>query len=123
MEWLDQAKCKDQRPAVFFPTQGGDAATPKRICMACPVRQQCLDYALAQPELTGIWGGTSHRQREKIRWASPTPGKQRVARCGTESGYTRHRRWGEDPCDACKAAHALAWRERNDKRRRNAGTA
>jgi hypothetical protein len=36
----------------------------------------------------------------------------RTAQCGTDSGYYRHRRkLNEEPCDACKAAHAARWRE------------
>ena len=27
--------------------------------------------------------------------------------CGTESGYQRHRYYGETRCEACKAAHRL----------------
>jgi WhiB family redox-sensing transcriptional regulator len=34
--------------------------------MACPVRAQCLDYALETHQLFGIWGGLSERQRRHL---------------------------------------------------------
>jgi hypothetical protein len=34
------------------------------------------------------------------------------ARCGTDSGYYRHRRHGEPACTACLAAHATTGRVR-----------
>ena len=39
--------------------------------------------------------------------AAESPKRRRVAECGTESGYQRHRRTLRDtPCDACKEAHS-----------------
>jgi hypothetical protein len=35
------------------------------LCGACPVRQDCLDFALTKPELVGVWGGTTQAER---RW-------------------------------------------------------
>ena len=47
--------------------------TPDRTavdaCAGCPVRQQCLEYALADPSLVGLWGGTTERERRTIRRA------------------------------------------------------
>ena len=36
-------------------------------CADCPVHEECLAYALAQPDLVGVWGGTTERERRKIR--------------------------------------------------------
>jgi len=33
----------------------------------CEVRSECLDYALANDERFGIWGGLSERERRKLR--------------------------------------------------------
>ena len=33
------------------------------ICFGCVVQAECLNYAMQAPDLTGIWGGTSHRER------------------------------------------------------------
>lgn len=67
--WARQALCKEMDPEIFFP-HAGDQATciiAKRICHQCPVKQPCRDYALADPKLNGIWGGTTYRDRLKIR--------------------------------------------------------
>ena len=50
------------------------AVTPaeaKKVCLACPVRKQCLDYALANDERFGIWGGLSERERRKLKNGQP----------------------------------------------------
>ena len=38
------------------------------ICAACPVRRQCLDFALNNPlGQYGIWGGTTAYERRRMR--------------------------------------------------------
>lgn len=37
------------------------------MCAACPVRQDCLEQALATSERHGVWGGLSERERRRIR--------------------------------------------------------
>ncbi len=39
----------------------------KKICFECPYQRRCLEYALKNPELIGIWGGTTEYQRRRIR--------------------------------------------------------
>ena len=68
--WMDLALCREVDPDLFFPEQndGGDRSTPaKRICMGCDVKAQCLEYALANDERFGIFGGLSERQRREIK--------------------------------------------------------
>ena len=70
MRWQDQALCAEIDPDMWFPGKGHHhtAKTAKRICQQwCPVREPCLAYAIAHPELIGIWGGTSTRERQRIR--------------------------------------------------------
>jgi WhiB family redox-sensing transcriptional regulator len=52
---------------TFFPERGSSTKEAKAVCELCPVRQKCLDYALMNGEKFGIWGGTSERERRKIR--------------------------------------------------------
>lgn len=40
-------------------------------CDACPVRQECLDHALANRTLTGVWAGTTSVDRRRIRQETP----------------------------------------------------
>ena len=65
--WMLEAKCLDADPEAFFPEKGGSTREAKRICAICPVREECLDYALANEERFGIWGGLSERERRRAK--------------------------------------------------------
>lgn len=67
VDWMADANCRGMNPAVFHPERGRSAGEIKAICEDCPVKIECLDMALADRSLLGIWGGTSERQRRKIR--------------------------------------------------------
>jgi len=75
--WMERAACIDMPLDVFFPGPGrlGAADTRKAvaICRQCPVRQACLDYALEHPDMAGVWGGTSHRERNRIHKGATPP--------------------------------------------------
>lgn len=61
--------CVGKDPAIFFPDVAYNRYEVKRakdICAVCPVRAQCMDYALRNNEV-GIWGGTTERERKKIK--------------------------------------------------------
>ena len=65
--WRLRALCAQTDPEIFFPERGGSARDAKRVCMACEVRDECLEYALANDERFGIWGGLSERERRKLK--------------------------------------------------------
>jgi WhiB family redox-sensing transcriptional regulator len=67
VEWQDEAFCVQVDPELFFPERGGSSKAARAACAACPVRGQCLEYALNNKESFGIWGGTSERERRKLR--------------------------------------------------------
>jgi len=54
---------------TFFPADRDDdgAERAKAICRACPVRRDCVAYALADPTLTGVWGASADAQRRNRR--------------------------------------------------------
>lgn len=66
-EWQDQALCAQTDPEAFFPEKGGSTREAKRICKACAVRDECLEYALEHDERFGIWGGLSDRERRRLK--------------------------------------------------------
>ncbi|PFG27103.1 WhiB transcriptional regulator [Corynebacterium renale] len=66
-EWQDQALCAQTDPEAFFPEKGGSTREAKRICKACPVRDECLEFALEHDERFGIWGGLSDRERRRLK--------------------------------------------------------
>ena len=68
LRWHEDALCA-QMPGLadeWFPDKGGPTVAAKRVCAACPVITECLDYALANNERFGVWGGKSERERRAI---------------------------------------------------------
>jgi hypothetical protein len=69
----------------------------------CPIMAACLGANRKEP------------------WAKAVLGRRPTdVACGTESGYTRHRRLGEETCYECKAAQAAAERKRYARRKKAA---
>jgi WhiB family redox-sensing transcriptional regulator len=66
-QWQERALCAQTDPEAFFPEKGGSTREAKRICLGCEVRDECLDYALANDERFGIWGGLSERERRRLK--------------------------------------------------------
>jgi len=67
-DWRDQAECiKYAHEVEFFPSRGESTREAKAVCATCPVREQCLEYALQWDHLSGVWGGLSERERRQIR--------------------------------------------------------
>ncbi len=70
LSWQRDALCSQTDPEAFFPEKGGSTRDAKKICVSCDVRDECLNYALANDERFGIWGGLSERERRKLRKTS-----------------------------------------------------
>jgi WhiB family redox-sensing transcriptional regulator len=67
LAWQSDSLCAQTDPEAFFPEKGGSTRDAKKICATCEVKAQCLEYALANDERFGIWGGLSERERRKLR--------------------------------------------------------
>ncbi|TDS86471.1 WhiB family transcriptional regulator [Nesterenkonia aurantiaca] len=67
LAWQVDALCAQTDPEAFFPEKGGSTRDAKKVCGACNVKQECLEYALGNDERFGIWGGLSERERRKLR--------------------------------------------------------
>jgi WhiB family redox-sensing transcriptional regulator len=65
--WRELALCAQTDPEAFYPEKGGSTREAKRICESCEVRAECLDFALANDERFGIWGGYSERERRRLK--------------------------------------------------------
>lgn len=65
--WQTDALCAQTDPEAFFPEKGGSTRDAKKVCGSCNVKAQCLEYALANDERFGIWGGLSERERRRLR--------------------------------------------------------
>jgi WhiB family redox-sensing transcriptional regulator len=71
-DWRSDAACRSADPELFFPISAfGQAleqvAEAKAICARCPVRRQCLAFALRTRQAHGIWGGLTEEERDFIR--------------------------------------------------------
>jgi len=64
--WAARSECRGEDPTIFFPGTDDDPAIGLAICARCPVRQECLEYAIEARERYGIWGGTTERQRRRM---------------------------------------------------------
>ncbi|MDT3767336.1 WhiB family transcriptional regulator [Gleimia hominis] len=67
LAWQANALCAQTDPEAFFPEKGGSTREAKAVCQECAVREQCLQYALANDERFGIWGGMSERERRAYK--------------------------------------------------------
>lgn len=76
LPWADEALCAQVDPELFFSqassryesTPNGDReAAAKAICRRCPVMRQCRAYAMEHPELEGIWGAQTEKERRQAR--------------------------------------------------------
>jgi WhiB family redox-sensing transcriptional regulator len=66
--WRKHAACRGLDVEIFYPATEDefDAIEAKAVCALCPVRQACLEFALAHREREGIWGGATERERRRI---------------------------------------------------------
>lgn len=77
--WMELAKCRGMSQDLFFGKEyhGRQRHRPtltsieirraKAICAVCPVLHQCFSFAMENEEEYGIWGGTTPRERQRLR--------------------------------------------------------
>ena len=87
MDW-SLAGCKGSDIDSFYPPEYQSLNVSERVywrdrvadakatCIECPLREACLDWALKNDEVFGIWGGFTARERRRL---------QRNQRVGTRS--------------------------------------
>jgi len=119
-DWRDLAACRTADPELFFPVASGGSAAgqveeAKRVCASCPVRVECLDWALRHREGAGVWGGTTEEERggpgapvlcnsgRHLKNGPDGPGPGGCAQCSRE--YDRAREKTRAPRDQ-KAVYA-----------------
>jgi WhiB family redox-sensing transcriptional regulator len=64
--WREDANCKSMNPDLFFPGPNTPIDDVVEICFACPVRIACLEHALANGEILGVWGGLTQQERRAL---------------------------------------------------------
>ncbi|MFF1916172.1 WhiB family transcriptional regulator [Streptomyces sp. NPDC058239] len=75
LSWRHESACQWIDPELFFPAGFGDEARrsiqqAKKICAVCPVRQECLDWAVDTRQSFGVWGGLAEDERQDLYEAS-----------------------------------------------------
>ncbi|MDQ2827188.1 MAG: WhiB family transcriptional regulator [Actinomycetota bacterium] len=67
LSWRLRGACRGLDPDVFFSTtEEEDVQRAKAVCNTCVVQQQCLEFALANRESEGVWGGATDKERRRI---------------------------------------------------------
>ena len=64
--WMAEGNCREVHPSLFFPSDGVGVDVARQICLDCPVKAPCLEYALRNRIDHGVWGGASERERRRI---------------------------------------------------------
>jgi hypothetical protein len=137
-DWVSKARCRGMDPNIFMPEPGDSTAEIKEICNGkmhkrfnrdkqryelvgeppCPVRGQCLQYAMELPgKVVGIFGGTSEKERRTMRSEFRMDGVQKRIQHGTIGGYKTEWRFGLEHCNACLEANAEATRRNKAQQR------
>lgn len=72
MDWRHRAACREEDPELFFPIGNTGPALlqieeAKAVCRRCPVREECLQWALETGQDAGVWGGLSEDERRALK--------------------------------------------------------
>ena len=115
--WMEDAACRhpsiDRK--IFFAdkTEFWIVAEARKVCEGCPVAQECLDFALENHEMHGVWGGKSVQERKDLTRSWPRRVRQPTVKAhGTTTVYSRGCR-----CQACKEANtrSRAWKNNGSR--------
>lgn len=77
-EEFGETPCSQSDPDAFFPEDRPEGNMSVRVaypmereakiaCLRCPYRMRCLEYALKNEDLLGIWGGATEQDRRRMR--------------------------------------------------------
>lgn len=71
-DWRLDAACftaDSSLTSTMYPThaEGDDVDRAKAVCAGCPVRDECLEFAMATNQDHGVWGGLSEQDRRRLR--------------------------------------------------------
>lgn len=88
LDWQIDAECakKENREMMefFFSTKAEEKYKAKNLCFSCPVREQCLRWALENRQIWGIWGGRDEgeiRRTLSVSWDGQESRRQRFPQC------------------------------------------
>jgi WhiB family redox-sensing transcriptional regulator len=67
--WVSDGLCAQTDPEAFYPEKGKSPESARGVCRRCPVQPECLEWALDSNQQYGVWGGTTAKQRQRMRRA------------------------------------------------------
>lgn len=65
-DWMADGLCRGAPPDLFFAKDHHSVNRARAVCLICPVKTDCLEYALEHHERTGMWGATTPKERRVI---------------------------------------------------------
>jgi len=65
-QWQEYGACRTVPVAVFFPPVEQESDDAKRVCAACSVQEDCLEFAISAGERFGVWGGLDPQERRSL---------------------------------------------------------
>ena len=103
-DWGKDGLCRQVETEIFFPEGVGGAVTAavqkaKKVCGSCPVRQECLAWAVRTGQRYGVWGGLSQDERRELAREADVE-VQRIQVVYQGRGYKQHPYWPEYPTAA-----------------------
>ena len=84
--WHADAACRGMGPEIFYPGLGESVNPAMRICVACPVRPECLAFGVVHSAQVGIWGGASARTRRSVATMAKGPRTKQALENAKRSG-------------------------------------
>lgn len=121
-EWLGHVACTPDDAELFHPVGLGvpaDIQLALAICASCPVKQECLDWALDHVE-DGIWGGLQASERRRIIRQRRGPAKVDETRTHCDSGHPfdeANTYWTPEGFRRCRECANVRRREARAERR------
>ena len=68
VNWRKQALCAGHPDrGAWFAEDSASSKRAQAVCRACPVREECLAFAVSTRQRDGIWGGMTPYQRRRLR--------------------------------------------------------
>jgi WhiB family transcriptional regulator, redox-sensing transcriptional regulator len=80
VSWEDHARCSKHDPDIFFVPRVAFERRAKTICSRCPVRVECLAFAVEARIDFGIWGGLNEKERrgERLPSSNALPSREQA---------------------------------------------
>lgn len=76
--WRDEGSCKGEPYSTFFFEDTSPDPKARHLCLRCPVRMDCLEYATEHEKDWGVWAGTTARVRLTLRRLMKRTGSESV---------------------------------------------